>query len=314
MDDDEIVAVALDRRRVDVALAELNVLEARLIDAGAGERQHRGALVDADRADRARSEELQHPPRPGSEIEQIAERRFPEHVDQRRLDPILGGVQGADAVPVGGLLGEIGGGLPTARLAGDLEPGAVGGQRRVGRIEPAHEIAGERAAASARRKNAQAPSRWRSASPASTRSFKWRDTRGCDWPRMATSSLTVSSASSSRQRMRSRVSSPAASSPASRVGKEAGSDRGAYRSLDINISLCLILRSRKGQTPWRNRRPRDCRSGIGANSEISAKNGNEPAGRSGARNRRAMAPFFCNQSPEFALPQCGIAALAPKFA
>ena len=27
------------------------------------------------------------------------------------------------------------------------------------------------------------------------RSLRWRDTRGCDWPRMATSSLTVSSAS-----------------------------------------------------------------------------------------------------------------------
>ena len=46
-------------------------------------------------------------------------------------------------------------------------------------------------------KNAQAPSRWRSTSPASTSSFRWRDTRGCDWPRMATSSLTASSASAS---------------------------------------------------------------------------------------------------------------------
>ena len=35
---------------------------------------------------------------------------------------------------------------------------------------------------SARRKNAHAPSRWRSTRPASTRSFRWREMRGCDWP------------------------------------------------------------------------------------------------------------------------------------
>src|SRR6202142_3682195 len=55
---------------------------------------------------------------------------------------------------------------------------------------------------------------------------------------MATSSLTVSSATSNRQRMRSRVSSPAASRPVSRARKASS---GALRSLDISISLCLFL-------------------------------------------------------------------------
>ncbi len=45
----------------------------------------------------------------------------------------------------------------------------------------------------ARRKNAQAPSRRRSMSPASTSSLRWREMRGCDCPRMVTTSLTVSS-------------------------------------------------------------------------------------------------------------------------
>src|SRR6516165_7567589 len=60
---------------------------------------------------------------------------------------------------------------------------------------------------------------------------------------MATSSLTVSSAASRRQRMRSLVSSPAASRPASSAGKPSGA---LDRSLDINISLYLIGRRRKG--------------------------------------------------------------------
>ncbi len=65
---------------------------------------------------------------------------------ERRLDPLLRSMQRADPVPVGGLLGEIGGGLPAPRLARGLEPGPVGGQSRVGRIEPADKVAGEGAA------------------------------------------------------------------------------------------------------------------------------------------------------------------------
>ena len=96
MDDDEIVRVGLDRRSVDVALAQLDVAKAGLIDAAAGERQHRRALVDADRARGAGGEKLEHPPRSGAEIEQVAVRLFADHRDERRLDPLLRRVQGAD--------------------------------------------------------------------------------------------------------------------------------------------------------------------------------------------------------------------------
>ncbi len=124
MDDDQVVAVALDRRGIDVALAELHVAQARLIDAAARQGQHRRALVDADGADRARGEKLQHASGAGAEIEQAAERLFADQSQKRRLDPLLGGVQGANAVPIGRLLGEIGRRLASPRLAGDLEPGA----------------------------------------------------------------------------------------------------------------------------------------------------------------------------------------------
>ena len=84
--------------------------------------------------------------------------------------------------------GEIGGGLPAARLARHVEPRAVGGAasgRRGRGARPDRAPARRRSSAS--RKKAQAPSRWRSARPASTSSLRWRETRGCDWPRMATS-------------------------------------------------------------------------------------------------------------------------------
>ena len=146
MNDDEVVAVALDRRRVDVALPELHVAKARLVDAAARQRQHRRALIDADGADRARSEQFQHAPGAGAQIEQAAERLFADERQKRRLDPFLGRVQGADAVPVGRLLGEIGRGLLAPRLARDFEPGAVAGEHGVVGIEPADAIADEVAA------------------------------------------------------------------------------------------------------------------------------------------------------------------------
>ncbi len=163
MDDDEVVAVALDRRRVDVALAELDVAQARLVDAAARASASIAALWSTPTARTARgasSSSMRPVPVPRSS--RLRNGFSPIMASERRLDPLLGGVQGADAVPVGRLLGEIGRGLLAARLARDFEPGAVGGERRVGGIEPADEVAGERRRRrSARRKNAHAPSRWR---------------------------------------------------------------------------------------------------------------------------------------------------------
>src|ERR1051326_570318 len=63
---------------------------------------------------------------------------------------------------------------------------------------------------SARRKNAQLPSRKRSTRPASVRRRRWREMRGWDWRRISVRSETVSSASARSARMRRRVPSPAA--------------------------------------------------------------------------------------------------------
>ena len=72
---------------------------------------------------------------------------------------------------------------------------------------------------SPRRKNAHDPSRKRSTSPASAKSRRWRERRGCDWRRIAVRSETVSSASAISISRRRRVASPAALSVAVRAGK-----------------------------------------------------------------------------------------------
>ena len=69
-----------------------------------------------------------------------------DHGDQRRLDPFLRRVQGADLVPIDSALGEIGGSLPTPGLAHHLEPRAVGADNGIGRIETAQPVARQGAA------------------------------------------------------------------------------------------------------------------------------------------------------------------------
>ena len=155
-----------------------NVPKTGLIDAGARQRKHRRALVDADRARRPRGEKLEHAACARAKIEQIAERLFADHGDERRFDPFLRRMQRADLIPIGGARGEIGRRLLAARLARNVEADAVGVHDRVGRIETAQPFASQRPPGSARRKKAQAPSRCRVASPASTSSRRWRETRG----------------------------------------------------------------------------------------------------------------------------------------
>ena len=90
--------------------------------------------------------ELQHAAGAGAKIEQGADRLVADHRHDRRLDPLLRGVQGADIVPVRRALGEIGGGLAAPRLARHVEPRAVGDEQRVGGIEARNQVAREGAA------------------------------------------------------------------------------------------------------------------------------------------------------------------------
>ena len=69
-----------------------------------------------------------------------------DHGDERRLHPLLRRVKGADLVPIGSALGEIGRRLPAPGLARDFEPGAVGVDDGIGRIETAQPIARQRPA------------------------------------------------------------------------------------------------------------------------------------------------------------------------
>src|SRR5436305_15117289 len=122
MQNDEIVAVALDRHGVDVALPELRVAQSGTLQAGTGDGEHRRGLIDADRALGERRQQFQHAAGAGAEIEQSMDWSGADDLAQRRLDPLFRGMERTDAVPVWRLRREIAGGLCIAGAAHLSEP------------------------------------------------------------------------------------------------------------------------------------------------------------------------------------------------
>ena len=127
------------------------------------------------------AEQFEHAAGAGAEIEQRAERPVGERGADRGLDRVVGDVQLADAVPLGGVLAEIGLRGGGARLRAPRRA-ARGRARRSDRPDRAARAARARPSApppcSASRKKAQVPSRKRSTSPASASSLQMaRDAR-----------------------------------------------------------------------------------------------------------------------------------------
>jgi hypothetical protein len=115
----------------------------------ARQQQHVDRHVDAQPTLDARPEQFENAPRSGAEIEQRAERLVGEHVADRALHRLIGDMQLADAVPLGGVRAEISLSGVGARAAHRGQSLAVAHHHRILRIEPCHQRAGNlRAAAS----------------------------------------------------------------------------------------------------------------------------------------------------------------------
>ena len=213
VDDDEVERAVLERRAVDVALAQVDAAHFRPLEIGAGDGEHRVAVVDADRPIDAVVA-----PAAAACARCRCRGRAPigRAVRRRRsriaaFDDRVGSVQRALLVPVVGDAGEVLLGGGGAAAAHHLEPVEV--DRRAGVV--VLDARTSRSATSSAigpsptsSKNAHVPSRCLSTTPASASSLRWREMRGWDWPRMSVRSVTVSSPCCSRATIRSRVSSP----------------------------------------------------------------------------------------------------------
>ena len=246
MDDDDVEGILRQREIVDVALPHAAMAQAGAVEPRARERQHVERHVEAEAAlDRGPNSSSMRPvpvPRSSSERNGLSA----SAATDRLLHRVVGDVQLADAVPLGGMAREIFLRRGGARGAHGGEPLAVAGDGR--RRAGSSRATSSRASAalpprSPSRKNAQEPSRKRSTSPASASSRRCREMRGCDWRRMSVRSETVSSASASSATMRRRVSSPAALSAPLRSanGSWAGAEPWAWSQSIRHIKISLYL-------------------------------------------------------------------------
>ena len=106
----------------------------RLLELDAGEAEHLGRLVDADRIGRAGREQFDHPAGAGADVDQAPKRPLAKRPVDRLLDIAFGDMERANLVPDAGMDAEIAGGGLGAVGAHGLEPGRVGAEQVVGAL------------------------------------------------------------------------------------------------------------------------------------------------------------------------------------
>lgn len=107
MQDDDVEGIVGERQVVEIALAHAAVLQAGALEAVARQEQHVERQIEAEAAFDFRAEQFEHAAGAGAEVEQRAERLVAERLADRRFDGLVGNVQFADAVPLGGMFAEI---------------------------------------------------------------------------------------------------------------------------------------------------------------------------------------------------------------
>ena len=157
MDDDDVEGILRQREIVDVALPHAAMAQAGAVEPRARERQHVERHVEAEAALDRRPEQFEHAAGAGAEIEQRAERLVGERRADRLLHRLVGDVQLADAVPLGGVAREIVLRRGGARGAHRGEPLAVARDGRVVGIEPCDKLARQRAPSRRARRGGRTP-------------------------------------------------------------------------------------------------------------------------------------------------------------
>src|SRR5262245_33669199 len=106
--DDDVKGIIGKRQIVNVALTDAAIFQAGAFKPIPREQQHVERKIEPEAALNLLTEKLEHPPGTGPKIEQGAERLFGKRGADCILNRIVGHMQVADAVPLGGVRTEIG--------------------------------------------------------------------------------------------------------------------------------------------------------------------------------------------------------------
>src|SRR5262249_62247943 len=126
-----------------VASTPAEMPQPRGVEPRARERQHVEREIEPEAALDLRPEQLEHAPGAGAEIEQRTYRRLRQGADDRPLDRLVGDVELANAVPLGGVPAEIGLGGVGALRTHRGQPLPIARERRVVGVKAGNELAGK---------------------------------------------------------------------------------------------------------------------------------------------------------------------------
>ncbi len=101
-------AARFEGQCVNVALPQISLVEPSRRELGTCEPEHLGAAVDADSLFGRTAQQFEHPAGASAEIDKAAQRRRPEHLDNRGLDCAFRYVERANRIPLLGVGSEIG--------------------------------------------------------------------------------------------------------------------------------------------------------------------------------------------------------------
>jgi hypothetical protein len=146
MHDDSVGDAIRQAQRVDVAVAHLRAHELGLRQVAARVGKHGVTEIEADAPLVAVCEQLENTPSAGAEVDQQLERAMPQALDDRLLDVVLGDVQGANAVPVGGVRLKIGLCRGFALALQGVGPLPIAGDNAVGAIDEREDVERQTAA------------------------------------------------------------------------------------------------------------------------------------------------------------------------
>ena len=227
--------------------------------ARAGQRQHRLGCIDAEALADARGQQFQHPSGAGADVQQPACTAL-RHQASSAASTACAGRSSArissQSAPWRRKLSEaMRARSASTRAAWRRSASRIGSSsgRRASRSRTSAPVV----AGGQREPDIGALRARRSSSPASHSSFRWRDRRGCDWPRISVNSMTQNGAAAASASRRRRVGSAAARRASEQVIHGLAND--------INISLCLVdgercgcgrdrFGSGAGRSPGRRRR------------------------------------------------------------
>jgi len=145
MHDREISGITLHRQRIHIALSQLHIVKAGFLQPTARDGEHGGRQIDANGALRMWRKNFEHPTGAGAKIDKTPHRPRANRFAHSVFDQRLRHMPRTNVVPLGGVGGEVTGGGFGASVAHLGKAQAIFSQHSIIGIEPADDIAGQRA-------------------------------------------------------------------------------------------------------------------------------------------------------------------------